>query len=112
MSHMIAGGIGFYRCLVAVSCSYGTSLHTQGDTTEIRTARAEHGIISQQVLGTQISADLLKRFINRLGRAGEVVFPASVMRELDQRMLAAGVPAGIGRDRHNDDAVHQRVSFL
>ena len=66
-------------------------------------------IVGQQILGPQLVADLLERFIHLVDVGRVEVFSAGVIRHLDQGMLAAGVAPRARFHRHVDQAIDQRL---
>src|SRR5215472_10340658 len=64
------------------------------------------GVVSEQVLGAQLNADLPERVFESLTALGIVILAACIQGDLNQGVFAAGVASGLGRDRHDDDAVN------
>ena len=63
-------------------------------------------------MGAQLVADQAKRLVELGKGSGVVVLPASIFRNLDERVLPAGVTACAGLHRNYDDAIDDRFRLL
>src|SRR6266850_3997568 len=63
------------------------------------------GIVADQVLSAEFIGNLAKGSIELTHAGRVVVFPAGVVGELNQSILAADVATRVGLDGHDDDAV-------
>src|SRR5947207_1984761 len=70
------------------------------------------GIVGQQILGAQLLGNLLKGAVELWGGGGVIILAPSVVRKLDERVLAAGVASRAGLDGHDDDAVKNGLRLL
>src|SRR5215472_8281823 len=70
------------------------------------------GVVSEQVLSAQLDADLPESVFQPLTALGIVVLPACIQGNLNQGVFAAGVASGFGGNRHDDDAINDRLGLL
>src|SRR5260221_139399 len=73
---------------------------------EGRVRNSTAGVESQKVLVAQLVTILAKGIIELHSPVGEIVFPASILGNLNERVLAAQFAARIRLYRNNNDAVH------
>src|SRR5262249_16779195 len=69
-------------------------------------------VISEQVLSAKLDADLPEGVFQPLTPFGIVVLAACIERDLNQGVFAAKIASGLGRDRHDDDAINNRFGLL
>src|SRR5580704_14586837 len=91
--------------------SIGVSAQAHMQTTKLGIGKPLGRVVSQQVLRAELIADLAKRAVELLQRTRIVILAPRVLRELDQRMLAAGVAAGARFYWHDDQAVDDCFRF-
>src|SRR5437868_10712122 len=108
MRGVIAGAMANAQGLIA-TCR---AVHFHFYPPEIRVGETLLGIVSQQVLGMELTANLAKDLIELGGRIGIVGLASGVVRNLDQSMLATGIPPRAGFNRHNDDGINKRLCLL
>src|SRR5215813_8050034 len=82
------------------------------DTAEFGIGEPLAWVIRNEVLRAQFVADLAKRSVELVERAGVVILATSIARELDERVLAANVASGVALDGHDDDAIQDDLSLL
>src|SRR3954454_18029101 len=79
-------------------------LNVHVDLPEIRRGTTRHGIVAQQVLRPKFVADLLEGLLELSHTRRVVILSTSVVRDLDERVLAAGVASGACFHRDIDQA--------
>src|SRR5262245_22749002 len=82
------------------------------DAPERRFGYLPVGIVGDEILSSQLFANLPECAIKLSNTLGIVVFAAGIFRYLDERMLSANVAAGIGFDGNYDDAIDDSFRLL
>src|SRR5258708_6526583 len=76
------------------------------NSTKIGVGQSLRGVVGEKILRPQLVTDFLECLIELRNGGCIKIFAAGVFRELDQRMLAAGVTASACLDGNDNDAVH------